>query len=64
MTDLADPVRAQATALFGSETAAGDWLNRPAIGLDQRRPVELLETAEGVREVQDLLTRIEHGVHT
>jgi putative toxin-antitoxin system antitoxin component (TIGR02293 family) len=62
MTNPADRVRARALAHFGAETE--DWLSRPAIGLGQRRPVDLLRTAEGVREVETLLIRIEHGVHT
>jgi putative toxin-antitoxin system antitoxin component (TIGR02293 family) len=63
MTDPAERARARALALFGDETAAEGWLSRPAIGLGQRRPADPLRTAEGAREVETLLTRIEHGVN-
>jgi putative toxin-antitoxin system antitoxin component (TIGR02293 family) len=63
MTDPAERVRVLAVSVLGDPEAAEEWLNRPALGLGQRRPRELLETTEGVREVETLLTLIEHGVH-
>lgn len=53
----------RATEVFGSQEAAENWLNRPAIGLDQRKPIDLLATAVGVEAVQDYLTRIDYGVY-
>jgi len=41
---------------------ARDWLRSPQIGLDNRVPLDLLRTEAGAREVEDLLTRVEHGV--
>lgn len=55
---------ARATEIFGSKQAAEDWLQRPAIGLDGRRPIELLTTPTGMQLVEDFLTRIEYGVYT
>ena len=52
----------RASEIFGSKAAEG-WLNAPAIGLDQRRPIDLLSTAVGVEAVEDYLTRIECGVY-
>lgn len=56
-------VLARATAALGSLEAAEEWLERPAIGLNQRRPIDLLATPAGVELVEDLLGRIEHGVY-
>jgi putative toxin-antitoxin system antitoxin component (TIGR02293 family) len=53
----------RASEIFGSKAEAEAWLNAPAIGLDQRRPIDLLSTAVGVEAVEDYLTRIEYGVY-
>lgn len=53
----------RATEIFGTNAAAETWLNAPAIGLDHRRPIDLLSTAVGVEAVEDYLTRIEYGVY-
>lgn len=57
-------VLSRATAVFGSQEEAEHWLERPAIGLEQRRPIDLLATPAGVEMVEDHLTRIEYGVYT
>ena len=57
-------ILAHATHVFGSQAEAENWLDRPAIGLDQRKPIDLLRTHPGVRLVEDYLTRIEHGVYS
>ena len=53
----------KATAVFGSQEEAEQWLERPAIGLDQRRPIDLLATQAGVEIVEDFLTRLKYGVY-
>jgi len=55
---------AQATQTLGSQEAAEKWLNEPQIGLDSKRPVDLLTTTPGAELVEDLLTRMEYGVYT
>jgi putative toxin-antitoxin system antitoxin component (TIGR02293 family) len=55
---------AKAIEIFGSKQEAEEWLQRPAMGLDDRRPIELLETPAGVKLVEDFLTRLEYGVYT
>ncbi len=50
--------------LFGSQAEAEDWLERPAIALEQRKPIDLLSTPAGVESVEDHLTRLEYGVYT
>jgi len=54
----------RATDLFGSQIEAEAWLDRPAMALDQRKPIDLLSTPAGVETVEDHLTRIEYGVYT
>jgi putative toxin-antitoxin system antitoxin component (TIGR02293 family) len=56
-------VLAHATRVFGSQAEAEQWLDRPAIGLDHRKPIDLLRTHPGARLVSEYLTRIEHGVY-
>jgi putative toxin-antitoxin system antitoxin component (TIGR02293 family) len=56
-------VLAKATAVFGSKEEAEQWLERPATGLDQRRPIDLLATPAGVQLVEDFLVRLEYGVY-
>ena len=55
---------AHATRVFGSQAEAEQWLDRPAVGLDHRKPIDLLRTHPGTRLVSEYLTRIEHGVYT
>ena len=56
-------ILAMAMAVFGSQEEAEEWLERPATGLDQRRPIDLLETPAGVELVETFLRRLEHGVY-
>ena len=55
---------AQATDVLDSQQAAETWLLDQAIGLDNRRPIDLLATAAGAEAVEDYLTRMEYGVYT
>jgi putative toxin-antitoxin system antitoxin component (TIGR02293 family) len=54
-------ILAKATRVLGSQYDAEEWLKRPAIGLDKRRPVDLLTTPAGVKLVDDYLGRLEYG---
>jgi putative toxin-antitoxin system antitoxin component (TIGR02293 family) len=56
-------ILAKATGVFGSQAEAEQWLERPATGLDQRRPIDLLATPAGVELVEEFLTRLEYGVY-
>jgi putative toxin-antitoxin system antitoxin component (TIGR02293 family) len=53
---------ALAKEVLEDEGKAVDWLHRPQIGLGGRRPLEMIQTEAGAREVEDLLGRMEHGV--
>lgn len=55
-------VLAMAELIFGSREKAGDWLRRPTTPLDGERPLEMLDTDEGTRQVEALLGRIAHGI--
>jgi putative toxin-antitoxin system antitoxin component (TIGR02293 family) len=57
-------ILAKATDVFGDQTEAEDWLTRPAMVLDDRRPADLLSSPVGVEMVEQLLGRLEHGVYT
>jgi putative toxin-antitoxin system antitoxin component (TIGR02293 family) len=54
-------VLAQATKVFGSQREAEEWMERPAMGLDQRRPIDLLATPAGTEIVENFLTRLEYS---
>jgi len=56
-------ILAKATAVLGSQEEAEHWLERPALGLDQRRPIDLLETPAGAEIVAEFLDRLEYGVY-
>jgi putative toxin-antitoxin system antitoxin component (TIGR02293 family) len=57
-------ILAKATHVLGSQGEAEKWLRRPAIGLDQQRPIDLLTTPAGVKLVEDYLGRLEYDVYT
>lgn len=56
-------IPAKAINTFGSQEKAEQWLRQSAIGLDQRRPIDLLSTPAGIELIEDLLGRIDHGVY-
>lgn len=56
-------VYAHAIALFdGDRTAAGQWLFAPQAALGNATPIEYASTEVGAREVERLITQIEHGI--
>ena len=57
-------VLARVTAMLGSQEEAETWLERPAIGLDQRCPLDLLSTPAGLDMLETYITRLEYGVYT
>lgn len=56
-------VLAKATGVLGSQKEAERWMLRQAIGLDDRRPIDLLATAAGTELVQVYLDRMDYGVY-
>ena len=57
-------ILAKAIEVFGSQEEAEQWLERPAVGLDQRRPIDLLATPAGVKLLEGFLGRLKYGVYT
>lgn len=57
-------VLSKAAEVFGSRAHAKAWMERPALALDNARPVDLLESPQGVDLVMDLLIRLEYGVYS
>jgi len=51
-----------AEAVLEDPERAHRWLQEPQRGLGNRRPIDLLQSEAGAREVEDLLGRIEYGV--
>ncbi|GAB3641660.1 antitoxin Xre/MbcA/ParS toxin-binding domain-containing protein [Spirosoma arcticum] len=49
--------------VFDGITNFRTWLERPNTALSGKRPIDLLTSARGFKEVDDLLTRIEFGVY-
>jgi putative toxin-antitoxin system antitoxin component (TIGR02293 family) len=56
-------VLALATRVFGSKDDAEAWMERPALGLDGRKPIDLLSTPAGLKLVEDFLVQMEYGVY-
>ena len=53
----------KATAVLGSQKEAEKWMIQPAMGLDNRQPIDLLTTAAGTELVQEFLERLDYGVY-
>ena len=53
----------KAIEVFGSQEEAEDFFGRPAIGLDQHRPIDLLSTPAGSELVETHLERLKYGVY-
>ncbi len=53
---------ATAEETFGNPDKAALWLRRPTTALGGERPLDLLDTDAGSREVEFLLGRISHGI--
>ncbi len=51
----------QGIAVFGSTEAFNRWLSKPAFGLGNQIPMNLLNTATGIDLIREELTRIEFG---
>jgi putative toxin-antitoxin system antitoxin component (TIGR02293 family) len=58
-----ESVRAMAAEVLGSEEAANEWLNTEAMGLEFRRPIDLMSTSPGAEAVKTLLQRMKYGVY-
>lgn len=55
---------AQGADVLGDKEKAATWLRRPNRALGGKIPLELLDSDIGVRQVEEVLGRIEHGVYS
>ncbi len=56
-------ILSKATEVFGTREAAEQWLERPALALNQSRPIDLLSTQIGAKQVENLLVQLEYCVY-
>lgn len=56
-------VLSKAEEVLGDREQALDWMTSPAMGLEGRRPLDLLTTQMGFELVEDFLIRMEYGVY-
>ena len=49
---------------LGDPERAARWLRKPNRALEQKRPIDLLESDIGARMIERVLGRIEHGVYS
>jgi putative toxin-antitoxin system antitoxin component (TIGR02293 family) len=57
-------VLSYAAELLGSETEAAEWLRSPNVALGLAVPLNLLDTEAGIRQVDEILARIEYGMYS
>lgn len=55
-------ILALAEEVFADRAKGQAWLRRPTASCRGERPIDLLDTEQGVREVETLLGRIAHGI--
>ena len=58
-----ESVRAMAEEVLGSAEAANEWLSTEAMGLEFRKPINLVSTSPGAEAVKTLLQRMKYGVY-
>ena len=56
-------VLTKAEEVLGDREGAEQWLATPAIGLNSRRPIDLLATPQGAELVKTLLDQMAYGVY-
>ncbi len=47
--------------VFSNQEKSRRWLHKPMAALKGKAPIEMLDTAEGARIVEDLLGRLDEG---
>jgi putative toxin-antitoxin system antitoxin component (TIGR02293 family) len=54
----------RATDILGDKDSAEHWLSRNQLALGNKTPLDILDTTEGMRLVEDLLSQIEYGFYS
>jgi putative toxin-antitoxin system antitoxin component (TIGR02293 family) len=57
-------IYAKASEIFADDEATKQWFKTPNYALGNQTPIDLLDTSFGVKMVNDVLGRIEHGVYS
>ena len=57
-------VATRAGEALGCREKAERWMRKKNRALGDRRPIELLESEEGIHAVERILGRVEHGVYS
>ena len=63
MQSVSDRILERATLVFGSRDAAASWLMRPSRWLSGGVPGLLIHRKEGLKQVEEYLGQVEHGVY-
>lgn len=61
--EMLDEVLQEATRVFRDDVLARKWLHSSIIGLDNKRPIDHLNSIEGYERVKDTLGKIEYGMY-
>ncbi|MEX5562596.1 antitoxin Xre/MbcA/ParS toxin-binding domain-containing protein [Pseudophaeobacter sp. 1A16562] len=56
-------ILSRASDVLGDQKLAEAWLLEPALGLNQRRPIDLLGTAIGTKAIEDHIARMDYGIY-
>lgn len=62
MTELDGNLLVQLDETFGSIENGKEWIKRPCQSLNGRKPIDLVTTPQGLKEVLSILGRIRHGI--
>jgi putative toxin-antitoxin system antitoxin component (TIGR02293 family) len=54
-------IQHQARKIFSTDEAVSQWLTSPAPALEGLKPIDLLDTDLGAREIESVLTGIAYG---
>lgn len=61
--EMVDKILEEAARVFRDDELARKWLRSPIISLDNRRPIDHLDSIEGYERVKDTLGKIEYGMY-
>ena len=62
MLSIAEVVM-RGTEVLGSERSFETWLHSTLTSLDDRKPIDIMDTSIGTQLILNILGRIEHGVY-
>lgn len=61
--EMLDEVLQEATRIFRDEQLARKWMQSPIVSLDNKRPMDHLDSIAGYERVKDTLGKIEYGMY-